>query len=231
MRIICFGDSVTRGITFLNGRFKIIRNNYPALLQKGLGEKDVVINKGVFNDNSDCLLKRLDEDVLDLHPDLVLINIGGNDCNFRWDQVARLPEEEHIPVVPLNRYLNNIKLITEKISSSGSMPVLLSLLPLDPVRYYQALMTHYSQNIGHWISCCGGIEHWHGMYNRSLKELADKLHVTLFDLRTAFKKKGDLSELINEDGLHPTATGYQAMAEILLSVLPSLCPTAEHLRA
>ncbi|MFT8930206.1 MAG: SGNH/GDSL hydrolase family protein [Sporolactobacillus sp.] len=222
MKIICFGDSVTRGITFLNGRFKIVRNNYPVLLQKGLGDGDTVINKGVFNDNSDLLLQRLDKDVLELQPDLVLINIGGNDCNFRWDQVALLPEEEHVPIVPLARYLRNVKEIADKISKSGAVPVLLSLLPLDPVRYYQSLMAHYSQNIGHWISYCGGIEHWHGMYNRALKGCAEKWRIPLFDIRTAFKKKGDLSQLLNEDGLHPTPAGYQAMADSLLTALPHL---------
>lgn len=231
LKIICFGDSVTRGITFIHGRFKIVHNNYPALLQKKLGDQDKVINKGVFNDNSDLLIKRLEKDVLQLKPDLVLIHIGGNDCNFRWDQVALLPEEEHVPIVPLARYLDNVKMIVDRIKSSGAMPVLLSLLPLDPVRYYRSLMEHYSQSIGHWVSYCGGIEHWHGMYNRSLKELAEKFRLPLVDLRSAFKTKGDFSKLINEDGLHPTAAGYEAMADILHSAIPELRAKVEHIHA
>nr|WP_268239381.1 SGNH/GDSL hydrolase family protein [Sporolactobacillus putidus] len=222
LKIVCFGDSVTRGITFVSGRFKIIRENYPALLQRFLGSGDEVINKGVFNDNSDLLVRRLDKDVLQLHPDLVLINIGGNDCNFRWDQVSLLPEEEHVPIVPLSRYLANIKILIEKISSSGAVPVVLSLLPLDPARYYQSLMKRYSHSIGHWISCCGGIEHWHGMYNRALKDLVRKMGVPVLDIRTAFKQKGNFSKLINEDGLHPSAEGYRALAEIVSAGIPEL---------
>ncbi|WP_100488205.1 SGNH/GDSL hydrolase family protein [Sporolactobacillus pectinivorans] len=222
MKIVCFGDSVTRGITFVRGRFKIIRDNYPVLLQRLLGDQDEVLNKGVFNDNSDLLVERLDKDVLQLHPDLVLINIGGNDCNFRWDQVAQLPEEEHVPIVPLNRYLSNIKQIVRQISASGAVPVVLSLLPLDPARYYHSLMEHYSHSIGHWISCCGGIEHWHGMYNRSLKEMVHSSGIPSLDIRSAFKSKGDFSDLINEDGLHPTAKGYAVLAEIVFSAIPDL---------
>ncbi|BBN99024.1 SGNH/GDSL hydrolase family protein [Sporolactobacillus terrae] len=222
MKLICFGDSVTRGITFIRGRFKIIRNNYPALLQRSLGEEDEVVNKGVFNDNSDLLIKRLDADVLDEHPDLVLINIGGNDCNFHWDQVAKLPDSEHVPIVPLERYLSNLSVMIQRISESGALPVVLSLLPLDPARYYATLMKHYSHSIGHWIGLCGGIEHWHGMYNRALKDFCDKSGVKLIDVRSAFKKKGSFSDLINEDGLHPTAKGYQVMAEIVSSYIPDL---------
>lgn len=215
MKIICFGDSVTRGITFVHGRFKIVKENYPVLLQRFLGEKDEVINKGVFNDNSDLLIRRLDKDVLRLAPDLVLIHIGGNDCNFQWDQVEKLPEEEHVPIVPLNRYLENMKKLVERIRGADSNPVILSLLPLDPTRYYRTLMTRYSHSIGHWISYCGGIEHWHGMYNRALKNLMTKMEVPVLDIRNAFKKKGDFSELINEDGLHPSPEGYRAVAEIV----------------
>ncbi|RYL93146.1 GDSL-type esterase/lipase family protein [Sporolactobacillus sp. Y61] len=222
MRIVCFGDSVTRGITCARGRFRIIKDNYPALLQRFLGEDDEVINKGVFNDNSDLLVKRLDKDVLQLHPDLVLINIGGNDCNFRWDQVAQLPDEEHIPIVPLDHYLSNIRVIVERIASAGAVPVILSLLPLDPVRYYRSLMKHYSHAIGHWIGWCGGIEHWHGMYNRALKDLVKKINVPCVDIRSAFKLKGNFSDLINEDGLHPTSKGYHALAEIIFSNMPHL---------
>jgi Lysophospholipase L1 and related esterases len=222
LRIICFGDSVTRGVTFTKGRFRLVRENYPALLQKLLGDQDEVVNKGVFNDNSDLLMERLDKDVIKLHPDLVLINIGGNDCNFHWDQVALLPEEEHVPIVPLNRYLENIQNMVRKISDAGAVPVVMSLLPLDPVRYYHALMEHYSHSLGHWISCCGGIEHWHGMYNRSLKQMVQRLGILSLDIRTAFKTKGDISELINDDGLHPTAKGYKVMAQIIFSSIPDL---------
>ncbi|RYL94981.1 SGNH/GDSL hydrolase family protein [Sporolactobacillus sp. THM7-4] len=222
MKIICFGDSVTRGITYVHGRLRIIKDNYPALLQRFSGDDDEVINKGVFNDNSDLLVKRLDKDVLQLHPDLVLINIGGNDCNFRWDQVAKLPDAEHVPIVPLQRYLSNIKELVERISSTGATPVVLSLLPLDPVRYYRSLMKHYSHSIGHWIGYCGGIEHWHGMYNRALKDLVARIGAASLDIRSAFKNKGSFSELINEDGLHPSPKGYQALAEIIYAGMPDL---------
>ncbi|MCQ2010003.1 MAG: GDSL-type esterase/lipase family protein [Sporolactobacillus sp.] len=231
MKLICFGDSVTRGITFVRGRFKIIRENYPALLQRFLGDGDEVINKGVFNDNSDLLVQRLDHDVLDEHPDLVLINVGGNDCNFPWDQVAKLPDSEHVPIVPIDRYLSNIKLMIDRISATGALPVILSLLPLDPARYYQSLMSHYSHSIGHWIGMCGGIEHWHGMYNRALKDLCKKSGATLIDVRSAFKLKGDLKALINEDGLHPTAQGYKALAEIVSGFVPELRKSVTEMHA
>lgn len=215
MKIVCFGDSVTRGITYMSGRLRIVKNNYPALLQRFLGDHDKVINKGVFNDNSDLLIKRLEKDVLSLHPDLVLIHIGGNDCNFDWSEVEKAPDSPHEPIVPLNRYLSNIKELVERIRLADATPVIFDLLPIDPRRYYKTLMQHYDHSIGHWIACCGGIEHWHGMYNRALNQLVQKVNAMCFDVRTAFKNKGDFADLINDDGLHPSEKGYQALAEIV----------------
>ena len=32
-----------------------------------------------------------------LEPDVVLIEYGGNDCDFNWDEVAKNPEADHQP--------------------------------------------------------------------------------------------------------------------------------------
>ena len=109
MQIVCFGDSVTRGMSYIEGRLRIIKQNYPTLLQQSLSSHRNfdVVNKGTFNDTSDGLCARLETDVLSLNPDYVLIEIGGNDCNFHWDEVALYPDRTHEPNVPLKRYSTN----------------------------------------------------------------------------------------------------------------------------
>lgn len=220
MRIVCFGDSVTRGVTFAEGRMRILKDNYPALLQKELKPFDVeVTNKGVFNDNSDLLVKRLASDVLALHPDCVLIEVGGNDCNFRWDEVAKRPDEEHDPVVPLTRYLSNVTKLILGIQKAGALPILMNLLPLDPVRYYNQIANTYSHVISHWIARCGGIEHWHGMYNRSLKRIIRMTDVLTIDVRTSFKKADNLLNLLSDDGIHPSRSGYRVLGATVAEFL------------
>ncbi|KIL48496.1 SGNH/GDSL hydrolase family protein [Jeotgalibacillus soli] len=58
----------------------------------------------------------------------------------------------------------------------------------------------------------GGIEHWHGLYNRILNSLVDELNVMKMDVRAAFKQAGDLEDLISDDGIHLTAEGYKALS-------------------
>lgn len=224
MRIVCFGDSVTRGITFLKGRLRIVKAVYPVLLEQALYDRRAVevINKGVFNDNSTLLVNRLNTDVLALAPDYVLVEIGGNDCNFKWDEVAQRPEDEHVPIVPLDTYMENVRLIVQRIRESGAIPILMTLLPLDPVRYYAQLAAVHGKDIAHWIARCGGIEHWHGLYNRWLKQLVDELGVKAIDLRTAFKSAGDLADLLSDDGVHPSASGYQVIAQAVADTFHTL---------
>lgn len=80
MKIICFGDSITRGVTFMKGRLRILKENYPAFLQdlfSGNKNTDVtVLNKGVFHDNTDLLLARLDKGIIKKKLDYVIIGVG-----------------------------------------------------------------------------------------------------------------------------------------------------------
>ncbi|MGZ4112498.1 MAG: SGNH/GDSL hydrolase family protein [Tumebacillaceae bacterium] len=224
MKIVCFGDSVTRGISYVNGRLRIVKENYPVLLQKLFGNEQEleVVNKGVFNDNSDLLLERLEQDVLSQHPDYVLIGVGGNDCNFRWDEVAAAPEESHEPIVDVQRYLQNVKQMATRIQSAGAIPIFLSLIPLDPVRYYRFLLELHGKNIAHWIALCGGIEHWHAGYSKALKNLLASLELPSIDVRAAFAKWPTLATLISDDGIHPTSEGYRLMSETIFQTFSGL---------
>ena len=223
MKIICFGDSLTRGVSVVKGRLRILKDNYPAFLQELFtqkGEKDItVINKGVFNDNSDLMLSRLEKDVISEHPDYAILEVGGNDCNFKWNEIIEKPEEEHQAIVSLDRYLANISTLVTRIRESGITPIIATLPPLDPVRYYQTISNQYNSSVGKWIDKMGGIQFWHGLYNDHLNKLADELAVPKIDVRSAIKKTGNLFPLISDDGIHLTAEGYHAFSEAVFNYL------------
>ncbi|MFT8321291.1 MAG: GDSL-type esterase/lipase family protein [Bacillus sp. (in: firmicutes)] len=223
MKIVCFGDSLTRGVSFMKGRVRILKDNYPAFLQKFFSANKIeemeIINRGVFNDNSALLVERLNKDVISEKPNYVLIGIGGNDCNFKWDEVAKFPEENHEPIVPIADYIDNIKNIILQVKESNIKPILLTLPPLDPVRYYQFIASRYGNTIGHWVSSCGGIEHWHGLYNLQLKKLIQQLNIPSIDVRSALKKAGEWTDFISDDGIHLNSNGYQEMSKIIYQEL------------
>jgi len=99
--IICFGDSISQGTGATPG------NDYPSLLSQRL---DIpVINAGVNGDTTRDALARVDEDVLQRNPRLVIIEFSGNDF------LRNIPREET---------LHNLDELTRMIQREGAMVVL-----------------------------------------------------------------------------------------------------------
>lgn len=99
--IICFGDSITCGVGAEKGR------DYPSYLQELL--KTEVMNIGVSGDTTEGALKRLERDVLEKDPYLVIVELGGN------DYLKGIPEE---------RTLSNLEKIILKIQEKGAIVAL-----------------------------------------------------------------------------------------------------------
>ncbi len=96
--IICFGDSLTAGYGAKPGE------DYPAVLSNILGQP--VINAGVSGHTTRQALERLQADVLDNDPKLVIVQFGGNDF-FRK--------------IPKNETRDNLDQIVLQIQGKGAM--------------------------------------------------------------------------------------------------------------
>lgn len=100
--IIAFGDSLTAGYGAGAGE------DYPSKLSAISGI--VVTNAGVSGDTTESALKRLDQDVLDGDPRIVIVGLGGND---------------YLRSIPLSTTEANLRTIINRIQNRGAMVVLL----------------------------------------------------------------------------------------------------------
>jgi acyl-CoA thioesterase-1 len=99
--IICFGDSLTFGTGAPAGK------SYPAQLAEMI--RQPVINSGIPGDTTARALLRLERDVLEKSPRIVLITLGGNDLKNGVDkQVA----------------FRNLKEIVEAIQARNALVVI-----------------------------------------------------------------------------------------------------------
>lgn len=96
--IVCFGNSITYGTGADRGE------DYPSLLSDLL-RRDL-INAGAPGDTTSDALARLEGDVLELNPYLVIVEFGGNDF------LDRVPKQET---------LANLKAIVSRIQGSGAI--------------------------------------------------------------------------------------------------------------
>lgn len=74
--LVCFGDSITAGYGL-----DAMAKSYPAVLEKLLTAKGYryrVVNRGVSGDTTKDAVARVNS-VVALHPDVVLVEFGGND--------------------------------------------------------------------------------------------------------------------------------------------------------
>ncbi len=78
LKIVCLGDSIT-GKSDLSSYLKW-SHLLELMCRAGGAESAVVVNKGIGGDTTGGVLKRLQTDVLDLKPDIVVLLISGNDA-------------------------------------------------------------------------------------------------------------------------------------------------------
>ena len=100
--IIAFGDSLTAGYGATRGE------DYPSRLSAMI--ETPIINAGVSGDTTESALARLDEDVLQHDPRIVLVGLGGNDF---------------LRGVPIASTEANLRSIVRQIHDAGAMVVLL----------------------------------------------------------------------------------------------------------
>lgn len=220
MNIVCFGDSITRGRIWREGdRPRNTPNNYPALLARLLPGARIV-NAGVTGATSSQLLERFATTVPQHEPELVILECGGNDCNFPWQAVADEPEAEHAPNVSPQTYGENLMRLIEQVRAIGAVPLLTTLPPLDPTRYYNCLRQTYTDAIAAFICRHGGIYQWQEKYSQMATDVAKSAGVALAQVRGMFLAVSDPTPLISHDGIHPSEDGYRLVTRAVYQTLP-----------
>jgi acyl-CoA thioesterase I len=104
LNIICFGDSITFGYGVNPGE------DYPTVLGQLMSSP--VINAGVDGDTSFEALERLENDVLNKDPRLVIVEFCGNDF---------------LRKVPRKNTIENLTLIIDRIQQKGAMVALVDI--------------------------------------------------------------------------------------------------------
>ena len=183
MKTICFGDSLTFGLTVKT------TDKWVYLLQKM--KDDLFIQRGIPGDTSGGMLARLRPDVINDHPDRVLIMTGGNDiiCGCDCGTVKA-----------------NIMAMVHQCKAENIEPVVLSeipvYLPMIPPEW-TALCDFRQYNARQEI-----LADWYPRFARSF-------HVTYIDVFHEFRI---LPENYT-DGIHPSAEGHKLILTTIEKVL------------
>ena len=219
------GDSISKGVVYdeARERYAVTENNYVSLLQRVL--KGIIYNASKFGNTIVKGLGRLPREVESRNHDIVVIEFGGNDCDFNWPEVAQNPRFDHPPQTDYDLFQ---KLLTETIgdlNSKGVVPVLLTLPPLDAEKYLNWIShgdKEARKNILLWLGSVTKIYWWQERYNAAIIKVAKETGTKWIDVRGAFLEHPDFLNMICVDGIHPNERGHKVIAE---KILESIVPT------
>lgn len=221
MKICFYGDSIGRGVVFdhQKQRYGYSEHSFAKLLEEnGLLE---VNNRCKFGCTSGKGLTIMQAEAAKMAEyDYIVMMYGGNDSDYDWPAVAADPSGPDRVKTPIPQFEQNIREMVALVRASGSTPVLLSMVPLDPEKYYRWITKNGGEEgirefLGSWFRLYRGNE----MYNLSLFRLAGELEVPIVDICTPFLRGRDFSDLLCEDGIHPSEKGHRLIFDAVTGYL------------
>lgn len=218
-----WGDSIFKGIVFdeIRGRYVILKKNAARRLGEALGLS--IVNNSLMGRTAPEGLEALKETAESLDNTLVVLEYGGNDCDFDWAQVAQEPDREHFPKTTIKKFSESLKLSAELVRLRGGLPVFCSLPPLDAARYFEWISRGLSQEaILVYIGEVQSIFRWQESYSAMVVDIAKEIGCACLPLRDAFVTYTGSESLMCLDGIHPNEKGHAVMAHEALKALLTL---------
>ena len=212
-----FGDSVFKGARYDAASAKYIVNDrfgLNAVADKaGLSVK----NFSKFGCTVTKALGYVQKMFTKIDSDMVLMNFGGNDCNYDWDAIAQNPLDMHRPNTELDQFVDSYNKMIDFVLEKRSLPVLATLLPVQDKRYidYVCKVRNLDRKkVMTWVrSRDKSLSDHQKAYSDAVSEIAAKRGIPLIDLRSAFTDRINSSSLIGPDGIHPNARGQKVISD------------------
>jgi len=152
-------------------------------------------------------------------PDVVLIEYGGNDCDFLWKEIAAHPEVVHQPQTDLEVFEQALTQMVSSLKQQDIEPVLMNLPPLNADSYLTWVsekVVATEKSILSWLGSVTKIYWWQERYSAAIVWVAEATQTRWIDIRGSFLRRPDFNALICRDGIHPNAAGHLLMAETIV---------------
>lgn len=156
--------------------------------------------------------------------DVVVLEYGGNDCNFDWEAISCAPEEKHSPQVSLPDFVAVYNQVIDRVKGVGALPVMLSRPPLVPKLFFENISR--GRNAGNILRWMDGdvnfIGYWQEYYNLEIFKIGALRGVRVLDISSAFLHDPHMCRLMCVDGMHPNEQGHRLIASTIMSEVGNL---------
>ena len=217
MNICVFGDSIAKGVVYdeNKGRYVFSPDSFTNIISRetGITFKNYARFGCTTEKAKSVIGKHLDE--LDQY-DYVLLEFGGNDCDLDWEAASRCPDDPQEGQVSREAFARNYKDIIRQIKEHGGKPVITTLPPLDPGKFFSWVTKDLDRfNVMRFLKNDRmNIYRWQEEYSELIYEIADSTSVPVLDIRRAFLEASG-EDLMCVDGMHPNENGQRLIAGFL----------------
>ncbi len=173
-RVVFMGDSITEGWHFLGPEGSFPGKPY--------------INRGISGQTSPQMVLRFRQDVIDLHPRVVVILAGTNDVAGNTGPMTLEQTEDNLKSMADLATANHIRVVLCSVLPAFDFPWRPGLVPAPKIDAINAWMKTY----------------------------ATEKNYVYVDYHSAMKDQRDgLPADLSKDGVHPTSAGYAIMAPLV----------------
>lgn len=221
-KILVIGDSISKGVVFdeIKNKYVLLKENFVNLISEKTNAQ--IINASKFGSTikqGELILKSRVEKY---DPDIVVIELGGNDCDYSWDEVANHPEVDHIPKTPLVQFEKGLHRMLDYILSHGKTPVLSTLPPLYADNYFRWFTQNDEEkgkNVLKWLRDVWRIYWWQERYSNCIQSISKKRNILCIDIRHAFLSRKEFDDCVCIDGIHLNSAGHKVVFEEIFSFM------------
>jgi lysophospholipase L1-like esterase len=216
-QIDIWGDSILKGVVLDEavGRYRLLRENAVSAFSQ-LFHIDVR-NHSHFGCTAPKALASIDKTLASgLATDLVLLEFGGNDCDFNWKAVSDAPGDVHQPNTEYNEFIRTMRDMCRSLKEKGIRPVLMSLPPIDSERYFNWITRPEGISAANILRFLGEKQYIYRhqeLYSLAITRIAYEEGVAFVDVREAFLRERRFTNLLCADGIHPNEKGQKVIRD------------------
>ncbi len=215
VKITVFGDSIGKGINTDSGKIEVMTDSAVGLFEKEFNIK--VDNRSIYGQSLKRIVERgiVDkyiENIDRTQKNVVVIELGGNDADFNWRQVAQTPSEHHGPQTDVKQFSRFYGETIKKLNQAGVKVIACTIVPIDSERFFNRViggLADKNRVLEFFKGDFNTIHRHQEMFNNEILKNAYSTGSPVIDLRKEFLDTNDFENLMCFDGIHPNAQGHQ----------------------
>ncbi len=215
--ISIFGDSILKGVVFdeIMGKYRQVKKSATEMFSSS---KNVPVNNySRFGNTSDRMLTKIDFLLENDKSNVVLLELGGNDCDFNWDKIAENPKGHHIENVAYSKFKKNINTIIDKIIGAKKDPIIMTLPPIDSERYFNWVAKNDGERAKNIMSFLGDktkIYRNQELYAGALERIGYDRGLHIINVRESLLSIPKYSDYLCLDGIHLNEKGQKLVKKV-----------------